>query len=319
MSLIVLSSKNGRVGIRQAMAVLQAGGSAMDAVETGIRFVEDNQDDHSVGVGGYPNILGEVELDASIMDGQSLMAGAVGGLKGYPHPISIARKVMERLPHVLLVGDGAARFADECGFEKSELFTPATRKKWQEMLAKVLPAEVIEDLRRRKDLGHWVIQATNAPEIKGTVNFIARDRRGNICCGVSTSGWSAKYPGRLGDSPVIGAGNYADNRYGAAACTGMGEMAIRSATAHSLVLYMKMGLTLEQAGRQAMQDLNDLGGDYLSEMNIVAMDKDGTVSGFTNTLGNTFIIMKDNAPNIIEIERLYVGTRQCWGKDETSA
>jgi len=316
MSLIILSSKNGRVGLRQAMAVLQAGGSAIDAVEAGIRPVEDNPDDQSVGTGGYPNILGEVELDASIMDGSSLAAGAVGCLKGYAHPISVARKVMERLPHVFLVGEGAARFADECEFEKSELLTPATRQAWQEILAKIMPAEVAKDLRRRKDLGRWVIQATAAPEVKGTVNFIARDRQGNICCGVSTSGWSAKYPGRLGDSPVIGAGNYADNRYGAAACTGMGEMAIRAATSHSLVMYMKIGLTLEEAGIRAMQDLNDLGGPYLSEMNIVAMDKDGAVAGFTNDQGNTYIYITDESQDIIQTEYIFVETRRCWGKDE---
>lgn len=319
MSLIVLSSKNGRVGIRQAMAVLQDGGSALDAVETGIRFVEDNLDDPSVGTGGYPNILGEVELDASIMDGSTLAAGAVGGLKGYPHPISIARKLMESLPHVFLVGEGAERFAEECGFEKSELLTPHARQTWQETLAKIMPADVAENLRHQKKLAHWVIQATYAPETKGTVNFIALDGRGNICCGVSTSGWSAKYPGRLGDSPVIGAGNYADDRYGAAACTGMGEMAIRSATAHSVVMYMKMGLSLEQAGMRAMQDLNDLGGDYLSEMNIVAMDKDGAVSGFSNASGNTYIYMKEGYPDIIEAERLFVETRQCWGNRKEKA
>lgn len=314
MSLIVLSSENGRVGIRQAMAVLQNGGSAIDAVETGIRFVEDNLDDPSVGTGGYPNILGDVELDASIMDGSTLAAGAVGALKDYPHPISIARKVMESLPHVLLVGEGAARFAEECGFEKSALLTPRARQTWQEILTKIMPAEVMHDLRRQKGLGEWVIQATYAPETKGTVNFIARDCNGNICCGVSTSGWSAKYPGRLGDTPVIGAGNYADDRYGAAACTGMGEMAIRSATAHSVVTYMKLGLGLEEAGRRAMQDLNDLGGDFLDEMNIVAMDRNGAVAGFTNTSEKSYIYMKEGSEDVFETERIFVETHHCWRK-----
>src|SRR5215212_7442559 len=123
MSMIVVASANGRVGIHRAMAVLRRGGPALDAVEAGTRLVEDNPEDHSVGTGGLPNLLGQVELDASIMDGRTLAAGAVAGLQGYPNPISVARRVMTDLPHVLLVGDGAARFAQEAGFQAVELLT----------------------------------------------------------------------------------------------------------------------------------------------------------------------------------------------------
>jgi len=116
--MIILASQNGDVGIRQALAVLQAGRSVLDALEAGIRLVEDNLADHWVGTSGMPSILGEVELDASIMDGRDLTAGAVGCVKGYPNPISIARKLMETLPHVFLVGEGAERFATEMGFKR---------------------------------------------------------------------------------------------------------------------------------------------------------------------------------------------------------
>ena len=116
--MIVVASANGRVGIGAAIEILRAGGSALDAVETATRLVEANPEDHTVGYGGYPNLLGEVELDASIMDGRTLSAGAVGGLKGFKHPISVARRVMEDLPHVLLVGEGAARFAREIGWPR---------------------------------------------------------------------------------------------------------------------------------------------------------------------------------------------------------
>ncbi len=311
--MIVVASKNGKVGIRQAMEVLKAGGSAMDAVEAGIRLVEDNPKDHSVGYGGLPNILGEVELDASIMDGGTLSAGAVGCLRGYRHPISVARKVMEELPHVFLVGEGASRFAAEYDFEKRDMLSPEAAERWKESMLAAMPEEVYTSLSQRRDLAQWVRKVTADVESKGTVNFIARDKRGDICCGVSTSGWSAKYPGRLGDSPVIGAGNYADNRFGATACTGMGEMSIRAGTARALVLYMKMGLSLHQAGIQAMQDLNDLAGLYLSEMNIIAIDKNGTPAGFTNTQATTYIYMMDNFDEVVEVERVYIPSRKRWG------
>src|SRR5215212_711117 len=123
MGMIVLASANGRVGIEAAMAILRRGGSALDAVEAGTRLVEDNPEDHTVGYAGLPNLLGEVELDASIMDGRTLATGAVAAVKGYPNPVSIARRLMSDLPHVLLAGEGAARFAGESGFEQADLLT----------------------------------------------------------------------------------------------------------------------------------------------------------------------------------------------------
>src|SRR5262245_65559502 len=119
--MIIIASSNGDIGIPAAWEILARGGSALNAVEAAARLVEDNPNDHSVGYGGYPNLLGEVELDASIMDGTTLRAGAVGGLRGYRAAISVARRVMEDLPHVMLVGDGAARFAAELGYPLENL------------------------------------------------------------------------------------------------------------------------------------------------------------------------------------------------------
>jgi L-asparaginase / beta-aspartyl-peptidase len=313
--MIVVASSNGKVGINQAMAVLKAGGSALDAVEAGIIPVENNLEDDSVGLGGFPNILGVVEQDASLMNGRTLEAGAVGCVTGFPHPISIARQVIEALPHVFLVGAGADRFAGEMGFERKVVDNGKTRKAWEDRLKAALPEGVFETLNSQEKLAEWVFRVADPKRAKGTVNFIAQDAYGDIACGVSTSGWYAKYPGRLGDSPVIGAGNYADNRYGAAACTGMGEMAIRAGTARSVVLYLKMGMSLEEAGREAMKDLNDLGGNYLSGMNIVALDKNGNPAGFTNTHGATFIYMKENMTEPVEAPRTLVETRKKWGPD----
>jgi len=311
--MIVVTSTNGVVGIKEAMRVLVAGGSAVEAVEAGVRLVEANPDDHTVGLGGYPNLLGEVELDASIMDGRTLAAGAVGAVQGYRHPISVARKVMEVLPHVFLVGRGAERFAAEMGFERCDLLTPEARQVWLEGLRSALSEEEMLDLAGRSDLWRWVEIATDPERTRGTVNFIAQDARGHICAGVSTSGWAWKYPGRLGDSPVIGAGNYADDRYGAAACTGMGEMAIRAGTARSLVLYLKMGHSLLEAGRQAMADLNDLGGRYLSQMNFITIDRHGNHAGFSNAEGRSYLYMTGDNDEPVEVPRLYVPTRKNWG------
>jgi beta-aspartyl-peptidase (threonine type) len=220
---------------------------------------------------------------------------------------------METLPHVFLVGEGAARFANEWDFERCNLLTEESAAVYRKFLSKFMPEDVFLNLSSEKRLTPWIHLTSNPDKVAGTVNFIARDGLENIACGVSTSGWFAKYPGRLGDSPVIGAGNYADNRYGAAACTGMGEMAIRSGTARSMILYMKMGLTLEQAGIQAMKDLNDLEGDFLSDMNIIAIDKHGNPAGFTSNEGQTFICMTDTMDEPIETSRAYVPIRNCWG------
>ena len=312
--MIVVASTNGSVGIQESMRVLKAGGSALDAVEAGIRLVESNAQDSSVGLGGLPNFLGEVELDASIMDGNSLSAGAVGALKGYEHPISVARKVMEKLPHVFLVGAGAARFAGEMCFDRADLLTEASRGVWEKGLKETVPAEVFENLETRTDLWKWVERSADPERPWGTVNFIAQDQAGDICTGVSTSGWAWKYPGRLGDSPVIGAGNYAHNRYGAAACTGMGEMAIRCSTARSVVLYMKMGMSVVEAGRTAMEDLNELGGKYLDRMNLIALDRNGQPAAFSSAEGVTYTYMTGEMQEPVVEMRTTVPLRAAWAR-----
>jgi beta-aspartyl-peptidase (threonine type) len=302
---IVVASSNGNVGIRQAVEVLRQGGSAIDAIVAGIKPVESNPNDHSVGYSGLPNLLGEVELDASLMDGQTLAAGCVGALHGIEHPIEVARKVMEELPHVLIVGAGADRFAKEMGFPQRDLLTPEAKAIWETGLRRDTDLTPGEALFNEK-MTQIAQRAADPERPTGTVNFIAQDRAGNIACGVSTSGWSWKYPGRLGDSPIIAAGNYADNRYGAAACTGHGEMAMRSATAHSVVLYMKMGMSLDDALREAMNDLKSLGGPWISRMNIVALDREGNPSAASNEQGKTFIYMRDDMDDFETQERLYV-------------
>jgi beta-aspartyl-peptidase (threonine type) len=309
---LVVASKNGIVGIDAAVRVLKAGGSAVDAVEAGVRLVEANPDDHSVGYGGFPNLIGQVELDAAIMDGRDLTAGAVAALQGYPFAISVARKVMVTLPHVFLVGQGAARFAAEMGFEQRDLLTDEAREVWARRLQEDWPDEDLSRLAERQDLAQWVSMTTDPERAKGTVNFLAQDRQGNLCAGVSTSGWAWKYPGRVGDSPIVGAGLYADDRAGAVACTGMGEMAIRAGTARSLVMYLQQGMSLEDSGRKAMNDLNALGGRFLSAMSFVVIDRDGRHAGFSNVEDRTYIYMTDDLNEPVEVPRTYVPTKRSW-------
>ncbi len=306
---IIIASHNGAIGLPAAMEILRSGGSAVDAVVKGCELVEANPEDHTVGFSGLPNLLGEVELDASVMDGKGLRAGAVGALKGYQDAARLAREVMNTLPHVLIGGEGAARLASEVGLEPKDLLTPEAEAIWKERL------DDAED-RDSSYLGRireMVASTAQDPEIAGldeiphgTVNFIARDREGNIATGVSTSGWAWKYPGRMGDSPIIGAGNYADNRWGAAGCTGRGEMAQRALTAHSVVMFMRFGMSLEEALHQAMKDLEALDDPYASEMNIVAMDKDGNHSAASTNPEKTYVFMTETMDAPEERKRIHV-------------
>lgn len=302
---IIIASHNGAFALPQAMELLHSGGSAVDAVVLGCSLVEANPEDHTVGYSGLPNLLGEVELDASVMDGKGLRAGSIGALKGYQDAAKLAQHVMETLPHVLLGGDGPQRLAEEMGMEKKNLLTPEAEEIWKSRLSDADDRDA-SYLSRIREL---VTATAQDPEIAeqtgtgepphGTVNFIAMDTHGDIATGVSTSGWAWKYPGRMGDSPVIGAGNYADNRWGAAACTGRGEMAQRCLTAHSVVMFMRFGMSLDEALQQAMLDLNALDDPFASEMNILAMDKDGNPGAASSNADKEFAVM---TPKMTEAE-----------------
>jgi L-asparaginase / beta-aspartyl-peptidase len=319
---VMAASENGQAGMMAAMALLRSGGRALDAVELACRITEDDPTEHSVGYSGLPNLLGDVELDASIMDGRTLRCGSVAALYGYGNPITLARQVMEKLPHVLLVGRGAERFAAEMGRPPADQRTPAALARWRARfdeagltpdphtalaaVAHALTAPVI--LRPPANLEVSPEEGAH-PEKEdrlGTVNFLARDRYGDIASAVSTSGMAWKYPGRLGDSPIIGAGNYCDNRYGAVACTGRGELAIRAGTARSLILYLKQGMTLEEAGQEALRDLayvEPLGTPY---MNIVAMNAAGETLGFATAAGRYYLAMTADMDEPVLHERQWL-------------
>lgn len=311
---VLVASENGRAGILAAMEMLRRGGRAIDAVELACRCNEDDPDDHSVGYGGLPNVLGEVELDASIMDGRTLRAGAVAGVQGYGRAITLARQVMEQLPHVLLVGRGAERFAAELGETPADQRSPESLRRWRERFDHYgIDPDGHHDTRRLAELLtrpldlddhlYWR-EKKSVVETHGTVNYLALDQYGDLASAVSTSGLGWKYPGRVGDSPIIGAGNYCDNRHGAAACTGMGELAIRAATAHSLVFYLKMGKSLREAGLAALADLMELAAQPGQYMNIVALTPQGEHAGFTTVAGKRYLYMTGDMDEPAIAERI---------------
>ncbi len=275
----IVSSGNGRGALPTGIRILAKGGSALDAVEACSRIVEADPNDDTVGYGGLPNVLGVVELDASIVDGTTHLAGSVAALTGFLHPITIARAVMEQLPHVMLVGAGAARFAREIGAEEGDLLTPASRDTWIARLrrAKQTPASIA------------ALQAL-APVVResvqelGTVNFIAIDARGNVASAVTTSGWGFKYPGRVGDSPIIGAGHYSDSRHGAAACTGFGELAMRNVTTKTAVDRLARGAAASEVAEAAIADANALVSQG-SRLNIVVLAATGEHAAATTKRG----------------------------------
>lgn len=260
----IIGTRNARDMIHLGAKVLREGGSAMDAVEAAVNAVEDNPLDSGVGVGGTPNLLGVTQLDASIMDGRTRRSGAVAGLENVAHAISVARKVLELTPHDLLVGPGAEMFARAVGIEKSDLSTERTRKIAAAMRAGSPEGIMDDEKERERFLRMWLEEGRGEwykkiiQEEWGTVNIMAMDANGDMCVGVSTSGLGYKLPGRVGDSPYIGAGNYCDNRFGSAACTGKGELAIRLSSARMIVSYLENGLTLRGAVRKALKDVHSL-------------------------------------------------------------
>ena len=273
-------------GISRALsagyAVLKDGGSSLDAVSVSIKTLEDDSL-FNAGRGAVFNYDGSNELDASIMDGSNLKAGAVAGVNKVKNPIAAARAVMEHSPHVMLAGAGAEQFAAThgCRIVKPSYFY--TTRRWKELQA--AKKALLEKENARKDSGHktGLLQPENADWKYGTVGAVALDKHGNLAAGTSTGSMIAKRWNRIGDSPVIGAGTYADNASCAVSCTGWGEYFIRLVMAKSLSDRMELaGETLQTAAHTMIyQKLPALGGDG----GLIAVDKKGNIIMPFNTAG----------------------------------
>lgn len=253
---IVISSGNGLAAVTKAMDMIRTNSDALDAVIAGVNLVEDDPNDTSVGYGGLPNEDGVVELDAAVMHGPTCGAGAVAALRNIKNPSKVARLVMERSDHVLLVGKGALKFAKAHGFVEENLLTDKAREAWLQWK---------ENLSNKDD---WLpahtpdaagLGALFAPYVRntGTIHCSALDAKGNVSCVTTTSGLAFKIAGRVGDSPIIGAGLYCDNEVGSAGSTGRGEANLVNCSSVMIVESMRQGKTPEQACLDACQRIVD--------------------------------------------------------------
>ena len=293
--MIFIANNEGRCGVSTAAKLLAEGNESLRSIIAGIKNVESDSTIRTVGRGGWPNILGEVELDSCVMDGDTLRTGAVGALRGYAHPVEIAYEIMQRLQYEIVVGTGAERFARDIGAERCENLIKDSKEVWERHLDKVL------NDREKQNFPNIPLYKINSVAVDpekcfDTTVYLAKDMNNKISAATSTSGWGWKHPGRLGDSPLIGSGAYADSRYGACACTHTGEMTIRACTARSVVLYMKMGMTVEEAVYEAAKDLGALKGGYLDEVTIHAIDKNDNykVISYRGSVPVFYWVFKDN-------------------------
>lgn len=278
------TNETGRNAMRAAWELLSADGSALDAVERGANVIEVDPEDTSVGYGGLPNAQGVVQLDASVMDGRTYNAGSVASLEGIKTPASVARLVMERTDHVMLVGKGALEFARSFGFEEEDLLTDKAREiwvRWRERLAEDDDWGPPDHLRGRDEGsgGPGMLQGPMEYHY-GTTNVLAVDGRGDVAGITTTSGLAWKIDGRIGDSPIIGAGLYVDNAVGAAGATGRGEDVIKSCASYYVAMRMRAGRSPQEACEDAIEMIVDryraVGiDDFVPAEKFVALNKDG--------------------------------------------
>jgi isoaspartyl peptidase/L-asparaginase-like protein (Ntn-hydrolase superfamily) len=252
----------------KALDVLLSGGSVLDAVEQGVMIPEADPENHSVGLGGTPDRDGHVTLDASIM-GPDGNAGSVCFLENIVHPISVARKVMEDTPHVILSGEGALQFALQSGFQEENLLTPEREKAWKKWA--------------RESNYNPEINWENKPnEFHDTIGLLAVDSKGSIAGACTTSGLGYKMRGRVGDSPIIGAGLFVDNEIGAATATGMGELVLKTLGSFLVVELMRNGRTPQQACEEAvLRIVKKVPENKIRQVGYIAVNKNGEVGGYS--------------------------------------
>ena len=300
---IVVSSANGLHACERAMEFLRQGKDTLDAVVAGVNIVELDPEDNSVGYGGLPNEDGVVELDASVMHGPSRRAGSVASIRNIRTPSLVARAVMERTDHIMLAGEGALRFARSMGFKEEELLTEKSRLAWvvwkqglRDSEGRNNWGEGLDAPRQRKSSGlrerfpgadeetlAWAQEAAVNPPT-GTINCLALNDKGEMSGVTTTSGLAWKIAGRVGDSPIIGAGLYVDQDVGAAGSTGRGEENIRVAGAHSIVENMRHGMPPKEAcldvlKRVARNFENDEARLKQFDLNFYALRRDGEYAG----------------------------------------
>lgn len=288
---IVLSTwKFGIEANAEAWKILSTKGRALDAIENGVKLVEADPNERSVGYGGRPDRDGIVTLDACIMD-ENANIGSVAGLENIMHPISVARAVMEKTPHVMLVGAGALQFAIEQGFKKENLLTADSEKEWKEWLTKSEYKPVINI------------------ENHDTIGMIAMDESGNLSGACTTSGLAFKMHGRVGDSPIIGAGLYVDNEVGAATATGHGEEVIRVVGSHLVVQMMRLGKSPQKACEEAIKQIHKKlvlrkGNLKETQIGFIAINKNGEYGAYCLQKGFNYAVRTNDGEKLVDADYL---------------
>lgn len=280
--LVISTWKHGLDANVAAMKILAQDGRALDAVETGVKVTEADADNLSVGLGGLPDREGNVTLDASIIDEQG-NCGSVAFLEHIVHPISVARLVMEKTPHVMLVGEGALQFALKQGFKRQNLLTKKAAKAWKEWLkeSKYEPVPNIEN--------------------HDTIGMIAIDKTGNLSGACTTSGMAFKMRGRVGDSPIIGAGLFVDNNVGGATATGTGELVMRTVGSFLVVELMRNGYSPQAACEEAVSRIIRSGVNLdKQQVGYIAVNKNGDTGAYCIRPGFNYALFKDGQNKLID-------------------
>ena len=286
---IVICTWNFQNASAKAWEVLSANGSALDAVEEGVKVEEADTNNQTVGVGGRPDREGRVTLDACIMD-KDANCGSVMCMENIAHPISVARKVMEETPHVILAGKGAELFAYQQGFEKTNLLTEQSRKEWEEW--------------KKESKYETIINIEN----HDTIGMLAIDANGDIAGACTTSGMGYKIAGRVGDSPIIGAGLYVDNEVGGATATGVGEEVVRTVGSFLIVELMRQGKSPQEACEEGVKRImkkNEGRKDF--QIGFIAVNKNGETGGYCVHPGFTYREFSENGHENKSVESFYKG------------
>ncbi|MBO3763464.1 MAG: N(4)-(beta-N-acetylglucosaminyl)-L-asparaginase [Candidatus Brockarchaeota archaeon] len=297
MPTIIATWNFGIKAVETGWKVLSNEGSALDAVEAGIREVENDLSIHSVGLGGYPNIEGVVELDAAIMDGSTLSAGSVAAVRNVRHPIILARKVMENTSHVMIVGEGATKLAKIFGLYVEEVkLQQDVKLEWEKFKESL-------SLSSKPNSLELLSKALSKQIVHDTIGCVAIDKFGRIAAGTSTSGLKFKLTGRVGDSPIVGSGLFA-NSFGGATATGLGENIMIHNLSRLVVERISEGLSAREAVKVEIERITK-NGKRFNELAVIALDKNELFGAASTFDKFEFVVMSDSMkrPTTFKLER----------------